>query len=106
MVETVSETVLQDGKKLQAIFAAAEGIINAGELDYRSFASPTVRKAVFLQLELSKPEAVTRYGRDVTEAFRKKTKRFLTDLKDGTLTAESQRMLEKEIKAQFPKLAI
>ncbi len=105
-VNTVSDAVAKDGKRLQEIFSVAEGIVNAGELNYKDFATPSIRKAVFLQLELSKPEATVLYGRDKTEEFRKKVKRFLTDLKDGNLSEQAQRAFSKEVKNGFPKLTV
>ena len=56
-MEKLAETFLSDGRLLDEKFTAADGVISAGELDYKDFSSHLVRLVIYLQLEFSKDGA-------------------------------------------------
>ncbi len=99
-----SDTILSDGRILGEKFDAADGIISAGELDYRDFSSPLVRKVVFLQNEFSQEARLEKYDGDKVQEFHTEARHFLTELKDGTLTESDSREFSKRLKAIFPKI--
>ncbi len=84
----------------------ADGVISAGDLDFREFSSKLVRKVVFLQLEFSAKGAEDRYGRHKIDDFGSIARHFLTELKDGTLTETSLREMNARLSAIFPKFTI
>src|SRR3989344_4682778 len=103
-MEKLSDSFINDGKLLDEKFKTSDGFISAGELDYREFSSPLVRTMVYLQLKLSKDGVEERYEKRKLDDFRALARRFLTELKDGTLTEESHHNASKQLKALFPRL--
>lgn len=102
-----SDALIEDGKTLHKKFSDADELIVAGELDYRDFSSPLAKRVVYLQRELSKSSGTPEnYDEKKVADFRNRTKRFLTDLKDGSLTDSDCRDLNRRIKAGFPKLKL
>ncbi|GEM_PF-5550278 len=103
----VSDALIADGKTLAKIFSDSDELINAGELDFEDFSSPLAKKVIYLQKELSKASGTPQnYDEKKVIDFRNRTKRFLTDLKDGTLTEHECTDLNKRIKSVFPKLKL
>jgi hypothetical protein len=103
-VENLPEAIVSDGRLLEKKFDAADGVIDAGELDHREFSSELVRKVIYLQREFSSKEACARYDEEKVDGFRALARHFLTELKDGSLTSESTREVSRHLKNNFPKL--
>ena len=103
---TVSDEMLQDGKTLERIFREADELISAGELDFRDFSSPLARKVIFLQHELSTKGSPESLDERKALDFRNRTKRFLTGLKDGSLTKHECSELARKIKHAYPKMSL
>ena len=67
-MEKLSSSLQNDGRILEEQFMAADQLITAGELNYRDFSSPLVRRVIYLQFALSKDEVAERYENEkVTE---------------------------------------
>lgn len=103
---TISEALVQDGKTLHKIFTDADELIVAGELNYNDFSSPLARKVIFLQHELSVKGSFENKDENKAADFRSRTKRFLTELKDGSLTEADCAELSRRLKHAFPKLVL
>lgn len=105
-MEKISDALVEDGKTLHKKFSDSDELIVAGELDYHDFSSPLARKVIFLQHELSRSGTPEDYDERKVADFRGRTKRFLTDLKDGCLTYGECREMEKKMKTVFPKFKL
>lgn len=103
-MQKLADSILTDGKLLSEKFKEAEGMISAGELDYKEFSSPVVRKVVFMQLELTKKGFHRLYGEREVETFRSTARHFLTGVKDGSITSADQREMSKQLKESFPEV--
>lgn len=102
-----SDALVEDGKTLQKKFSDADELIVAGELDFRDFSSPLAKRVIYLQRELSKSAGTPEnYDEKKVADFRNRTKRFLTDLKDGSLTDSECKDINRKMKADFPKLKL
>jgi hypothetical protein len=102
----LSDAVINDGRLLEEKFKTSDGFISAGELDYNEFSSQLVRTVIYLQLKFSKDGVEDRYDKRKLDDFRMLARRFLTDLKDGTLTEASHRNASEQLKSIFPKQRI
>jgi len=103
----ISAAMLDDGRTLENKFNDAEELIDAGDLNFTDFTSPLVRKVIYLQKELSKSSGRPQdYDERNVDDFRNRTKRFLTDLKDGAVTDGECREISKRMKATFPKFQL
>jgi hypothetical protein len=100
------EAVLADGRLLKKLYVSADGVIDAGELNYKDFSNSTVRKVIYLQREFSMPKAEERYDPKEIEGFRSMAKHFLSSLKDEDLSQKTLEGMEQELKRNFPKLKV
>ncbi len=105
-MKDLSDAVLADGQLLQKKYLEADGVIDAGELNYKEFACPTVRKVIYLQREFSAHDAEERYDPKEIEGFRGMAKHFLTEVKDKTMTATGLQNFARELRYNFPKLKV
>ncbi len=99
----LSEAVMSDARLLETKFQAADQLIMVGDLDYRDFKSPIVRKAVQMQHEYSTKAAKDTYDRDSLAATMSLIKQFLTELKNGGLTEASRHAYAVQLRAATPK---
>ncbi len=102
----LSGELLEDGQILDRKFSDAEELISIGELDHQDFSSPLARKVIFLQGELVRERRTKRFEQRKVDDFMLLTRRFLSGLKDGKLTEQDCKVLDKRIKAAFPGLAV
>ncbi len=103
-MENLPAAIVSDGLLLEKKFTAADGVIDAGELDHREFSSELVRKVIYLQREFSSAQTSPHYDEEKIDGFRGLARHFLTELKDGTLTTGGTNELSRHLKSNFPKL--